>query len=67
MEQNKVQFIFDNYIEVEIKDLHKVTRWLTVGSITHTVEPWPEDQWRVYVKKDAADILKLMEEELNKK
>ena len=66
MEQNKAQFIFDNYIVIGRDDLYKVTKWLNVGSIVFLVEPWPEDQWRVYVRKDAADILETMEEELRK-
>jgi len=67
MKQSKAQFIFDNFIEVGRNDLYKVTKWLNVGSIVFVVEPWPEDQWRVYVKKDAAETLKIMEEELIKK
>jgi len=67
MEQNKTQFIFDHFIEVSRKDLYKVTKWLNVGSILYAVEPWPEDQWRIYVKKEAGDTLEIMEEELKKK
>lgn len=69
MKQNKVQFVFDNFINVDSReDLHKVTKWLNVGSdIAYAVEPWPEDHWRIYVRKDAAETLSIVEEELKKK
>ncbi len=67
MKQNKAQFIFDNFIEVDTRsNLYKVTKWLNVGSIAFSIEPWPEDHWRIYVKKDAAETLSIMEEELKK-
>jgi hypothetical protein len=56
----------DNFIEVDKKDLNKVVKWLCVGSIMFAVEPWPDSVWRIYVKKDAADTLAIMEEELKK-
>jgi len=65
MKQNKVQFIFDYFIDVGRKDLYKVTKWLDVGSIAYAVEPWPEDRWRVYVRKDAAETLSIMEEQID--
>ena len=67
MEQNKTQFIVDNYIDVGRKDLYKVTKWLCVGSVAFVVEPWPNDRWRVYVRKDAAISLRIMEEEIGKR
>ena len=66
MDQSKSTFIVDNFIEVGRKDLYKVTKWLCVGSVSFVVEPWPYDRWRVYVRKDAAEILSTMEEELRK-
>jgi len=65
MKRNKAQFIFDYFIDVGRKDLYKVTKWLNVGSIAYAVELRSEDHWRVYVHEDAAETLKIMEEELS--
>ncbi len=69
MKQNKTQFVFDNFINVASReDLHKITKWLNVGGdIAYAVEPWPEDHWRIYVRKDAAETLSIIEGELKKK
>lgn len=66
MKQHKNTLIFDNFIEVGRKNLYKVTKWLNVGSVTYAVEPWPDDRWRVYVRKDASDVLNTIEEEIRK-
>jgi hypothetical protein len=65
MEQHKNTLVFDHFIEVGRKNLYKVTKWLNVGSVAYAVEPWPDDRWRVYVRKDAAETLNIMEEELH--
>ena len=66
MKQNKAQFIVDHYIEVGRDALYKVTKWLCVGSIAFVVEPWPNDRYRIYVRKDVAETLKIAEEEAKK-
>ena len=57
MRQNKAQFIMDYYIVVPNSFLDSVTGTLNGLGIVYTIEPWPDDYCRVYVKKDGKKIL----------
>ena len=58
VKQNKTNFIMDNYIELNnpfaVRD---IVKQLIDSSIAFAVEPWPDDHWRIYVKKDAKGLL----------
>lgn len=58
MRQNKTTFVVDNFLDLENRDeLKKAVKWLSLLSILYVVEPWPGHAWRIYVRKEAADIL----------
>lgn len=61
MIQNKDKFIVDYYAEVKGAEAERLTNLLLAGGILFIAEPWPEGHYRVYVKKDAAGILKILE------
>lgn len=66
MKQNKAQFIFDYYADVIGSQLDKLTQLLNAGGIAYAAEPWPDGHYRVYVKKDASGMLKILEEGVKK-
>lgn len=65
MKQNKSTFIFDNFIEINgEKDLNDATGMLNLMGITYAVEPWGEDEFRIYCRKDVAMVLEGTEKAL---
>jgi hypothetical protein len=66
MKQNKSQFIFDFYAEVIGGQLDRLVKLLNAGGIAYAAEPWPEGHYRVYVKKDAAGMLRILEESIKR-
>jgi hypothetical protein len=56
MKNNKIQFIADCYIDVEDQEtlLAIIPKLVDVAFF---VEPWPGNNWRVYVRKDASHLL----------
>ena len=69
MKQDKSMFIVDNYVEIKShKDLMAATILLaSEAGVMFIVEPWPGDNWRIYVKKGSEPALKTVEEMLKKK
>jgi len=58
MDQSKTTFVVDNFITLENRaELKKATKWANLLSILYVVEPWPEDTWRMYVRKESGTIL----------
>jgi len=64
MKQNKAQFIMDYYVAVGPGGLEEMTDILNTKGVAYVVEPWPEDNARIYVRKDAAPVLKEVEKEV---
>ena len=65
MKQNKSQFIVDRYVEANsLSTLTLVMKLLTAQNILFIVEPWPGENWRVYVRKDAETVLQIIEDDL---
>jgi hypothetical protein len=64
MKQNKTNFIMDYYVAVGPGGLEEMTDILNTKSVAYVVEPWPEENARIYVRKDAARVLKEVEEEV---
>lgn len=63
MKQNKAQFIVDYYVTINNKvALQDIMIGLKHAGCLFVVEPWPEDHWRVYVRKDMAFMLEKLEE-----
>ena len=51
--QHKAKFIADYYVEIQgICDLNLVTAYLNCRSLMYVVEPWPDEWYRVYARKD---------------
>ena len=63
MEHHKSQFIVDNYIQIGSREelINKINT-LSQAGVLFVVEPWAGDNFRIYVRKDAEDILKIVEE-----
>lgn len=58
MEQQKATFVVDYYIMVQgIPDLNLVTAYLNCRHVLFIVEPWPDDWFRIYTRKDVKDEL----------
>ena len=64
MKQNKHQLIFDYYKEVSLGSLFSSVQYMTSRGVLFAVEPWPDNKWRIYVKKDARHTFDEMEEHL---
>lgn len=65
MKQDKSQFVVDNYVTVNNSStLSLVMKLLARHGVLFVVEPWPGQSWRVYVRKDAEQALKIVEEDL---
>lgn len=65
MQQNKSQFIVDNFVTIDSRStLSLVMKFLVHTGTMFVVEPWPGESWRVYVRKDAAEVLKIVEDDL---
>ena len=69
MKHDKTKFIVDNYVEIKShKDLLSATIMLTAEAGTlFIVEPWPGNNWRIYVKKGSEAALKALEVALKEK
>ena len=67
MEQSKSTFIVDNYLDIKShEDLLTATKMLaTAEGVMFVVEPWPGNNWRIYVKKGSEPALIALEVELN--
>jgi len=65
MKQNKTQFIADNYID--IKGRINLTNAMDIlcDRGMFVVEPWGDDNWRVYVRKDIKQVLEDVEKIIN--
>ena len=65
MQNNKSQFIVDHYVEIDsFSSLSLVMKFLAKQGILFVVEPWPGQSWRLYVRKDAEAVLKIVEDDL---
>ena len=53
------------YIQVDNDDtMRNICRRLIFAGVFFMCEPWPEEQWRVYVKKEGKKRLELIDEEI---
>ena len=65
MKQNKSQFVVDHFVEVNNKSaLTIVMKFLAAQHTLFIVEPWPGENWRIYVRKDAETALQIIEDDL---
>lgn len=69
MKQSKSTFIVGNYVDIKShEDLMAATiRLASEAGVLFIVEPWPGNNWRIYVKKGSEPALLALEEGLKKK
>lgn len=66
MKQHKMQFTFDYFIEItDKKKLYKASKWLCLIGVPFAMDPWEDGRFRVYVRKEAIDVLKDIEEAID--
>jgi len=65
MKQNKSQFVVDHFVEINnTSNLTLAMKFLTKAGVLFIVEPWPGENWRIYVRKDAETALQIIEDDL---
>ena len=69
MKQNKSTFIVDNYVDIAShEDLITATKILAIAAgVMFVVEPWPGNNWRIYVKKGSEPALIALEMEIDRR